>query len=144
MKVFIFDEDVPSNYKDNHCIIGGFNPRFVFWKYKTATGKEPAINEIPDKLIEILYKWLEVNPSEHLLASKTGDKYTPMTENTLCMRVKNIFKRWTGKSASINTLRHAFISYNSRNDQIIKDKEENARKMMHSSSMADKYRRYIY
>ena len=144
MKVFVFDEDIPSDYKDNYCIISGSNPRFVFWKYKTATGKEPAINEIPDKLVEILYKWLEVNPSEHLLASKTGDKYTPMTENTLCMRVKNIFKRWTGKSASINTLRHAFISYNSRNDQIIKDKEENARKMMHSSSMADKYRRYIY
>lgn len=144
MKVFVFDEDVPSDYKDNHCIIGGSNPRFVFWKYKTATGKEPAINKIPNELVEILYKWLEVNPSEHLLASKTGDKYTPMTENTLCMRVKNIFKRWTGKSASINTLRHAFISYNSRNDQIIKEKEENARKMMHSSSMADKYRRYIY
>jgi hypothetical protein len=144
MKVFIFDDDIPSDYKDNYCVIDSDKPRFVFWKYKTATGKEPAINEIPDKLVEILFKWLEVNPSEYLLSSKKGDIYTPMTENTLCMRVKNIFKRWTGKAASINTLRHAFISYNSRNDQIIREKEENARKMMHSSSMADKYRRYIY
>lgn len=144
MKVFIFDEDVPSDYKDNYCVIDSDNPRFVFWKYKTATGKEPAINEMPDKLVDILFKWLEINPSEYLLSSKKGYIYTPMTENTLCMRIKNIFKRWTGKAASINTLRHAFISYNSRNDQIIREKEENARKMMHSSSMADKYRRYIY
>lgn len=144
MKVFIFDDDVPSDYKDNYCVIDSDNPRFVFWKYKTATGKEPAINNIPDELVGILFKWLEVNPSNYLLATKKGDIYTPMTENTLCMRVKNIFKRWTGKAASINTLRHAFISYNSRNDQIIREKEDNARKMMHSSSMADKYRRYIY
>jgi hypothetical protein len=143
MKVFIFDDDVPADYKDNYCVIDSDKPRFVFWKYKTATGKEPAINEIPNELVEILFKWLDVNPSEYLLSTKKGDIYLPMKENTLCMRVRNIFKRWTGKSASINTLRHAFISYNSRNDQIIKEKEENARKMMHSSSMADKYRRYI-
>lgn len=144
MRVFIFDEDIPLDYTDNYCVIDTPKPRFVFWKYKTATGKEPAIIDIPDELVEIIFKWLEVNPSEHLLASKTGDKYTPMTENALCMRVRSIFKRWTGKAASINTLRHAFVSYNSRNDQITKEKEENARKMMHSSSMADKYRRYIY
>jgi hypothetical protein len=144
MKVFIFDEDIPVDYTDNYCVIDTPKPRFVFWKYKTATGKEPVVIDIPDELVEIIFKWLEVNPSVYLLASKTGDKYTPMTENALCMRVRSIFKRWTGKAASINTLRHAFVSYNSRNDQIIKEKEENARKMMHSSSMADKYRRYIY
>ena len=144
MRVFIFDEDIPVDYSDNYCVIDSPKPRFVFWKYKTATGKEPAIIDMPDELVEIIFKWLEVNPSDYLLASKTGDKYTPMAENTLCMRVRSIFKRWTGKAASINTLRHAFVSYNSRNDQIIKEKEENARKMMHSSSMADKYRRYIY
>lgn len=144
MRVFIFDEDIPLDYTDNYCVIDTPKPRFVFWKYKTATGKEPAIIDIPDELVEIIFKWLEVNPSEHLLASKTTDKYTPMTENALCMRVRSIFTRWTGKAASINTLRHAFVSYNSRNDQITKEKEENARKMMHSSSMADKYRRYIY
>jgi integrase len=144
MRIFIFDDDIPLDYKDNYCVIDSSKPRFVFWKYKTATGKEPAIIDIPDELIGILFKWLEVNTSEYLLATKKGKTYLPMTENTLSVRVKSIFKRWTGRDSSINTLRHAFVSYNSRNDQIIREKEENARKMMHSSSMADKYRRYIY
>ena len=148
MRVFVFDEDVPTDFKDNYCVVGSPTPRFVFWKYKTATGKEPAVNEIPDELVEILYKWLEVNTTEYLLVSKIGGgaaaTLEPMKENTLCTRVRSIFKRWAGKEASINTLRHAFISYNSRFDQVITEKEENARKMMHSTSMADKYRRYVY
>ena len=154
MRVFVFDEDVPTDFKDNYCIVCGPSPRFVFWKYKTASGSEPTINSIPSPLIDILLTWLEINTSNYLLVSRVGSgsgsgagdtfTYKPMEENTLCMRIRNIFKRWTGKAASINTLRHAFISHNSRNDQIIKEKEENARRMMHSTSMADKYRRYVY
>ena len=144
MQVFIFDEDVPTDLKENHCIICGPTPRFVFWKYKTATGKEPVVNTIPPPLLEILLKWMDINPTRYLLVSKIGGELEPMKENTLSGRIRSIFKRWTGKAASINTLRHAFISYNSRTDQIIKEKEANAKKMMHSTTMADKYRRYVY
>jgi len=122
MRVFITDEDVPSDFKDNHCIIDSSKPRFVFWKYKTAKGDEPTIVDIPHILQSILLKWLDINFTDYLLISQNqaSKEFIPMKENTLSTRVRSIFKRWTGKAASINTLRHAFVSYNSRNDIFIK------------------------
>ena len=144
MRVFVFDEDVPADYKDNYCVIDSPRPRFVFWKFKTATGTEAVTNPIHPTLHKILLKWLDINTSSYLLASTTVTGMVPMTENALSQRVRVIFERWTGRTASINTLRHAFISYNSRADQHLRKKEENAKMMMHTPAMADQYRRYVY
>jgi hypothetical protein len=144
MRVFIFDNDVPVDYKDNYCVIESPKPRFVFWKFKTATGTEAVINSIDPTLHVILLKWLDINTSDYLLATVTPSGLIPMTENTLSHRVRAIFDRWTGRTASINTLRHSFISYNSRDDQHVRQKETNAKMMMHSTAMADNYRRYVY
>lgn len=144
MRVFVFDEDVPANYKDNYCVIDSPRPRFVLWKFKNATGTEAVTNPIHPTLHKILLKWLDLNTSEYLLASATVTGLVPMTENALSQRVRVIFERWTGRTASINTLRHAFISYNSRTDQHVRKKEENAKMMMHTPAMADQYRRYVY
>lgn len=144
MRVFVFDEDVPTDYRDNYCIIDSPSPRFVFWKFKNATGTEAVTNPIHPTLHKILLKWLDINTSNYLLASITKSGIIPMTENTLSHRVRSIFERWTERAASINTLRHAFISYNSRTDQHVRKKEENAKMMMHTPAMADQYRRYVY
>lgn len=144
MRVFVFDEDVPADYKDNYCVIDSPRPRFVLWKFKNATGTEAVTNPIHPTLHKILLKWLDLNTSEYLLASATVTGLVPMTENALSQRVRVIFERWTGRTASINTLRHAFISYNSRTDQHVRKKEENAKMMMHTPAMADQYRRYVY
>lgn len=144
MRVFVFDDDVPIDYKDNYCVIDSSEPRFVFWKFKTATGTEAVINPIHPTLHTILLKWLDINTSKYLLASTTVSGFIPMTENALSQRVRMIFNRWAGRTASINTLRHSFISYNSRDDQHVRQKETNAKMMMHSTAMADNYRRYVY
>lgn len=144
MRVFVFDEDVPADYKDNYCVIDSSRPRFVLWKFKNATGTEAVTNPIHPTLHKILLKWLDINTSSYLLASTTVTGMVPMTENALSQRVRVIFERWTGRTASINTLRHAFISYNSRADQHLRKKEENAKMMMHTPAMADQYRRYVY
>lgn len=144
MRVFVFDSDVPDNYTLNYCVVHTHNPRFVFWKYKTANGTQPTIINMHPHLHLIILKWLDINTSPYLLVSHSKGILTPMNENTLSARVKSIFMRLSSKPASINTLRHAFISYSSRNDQFTALKRDNARMMMHSTSMADAYRRYVY
>jgi hypothetical protein len=90
--------------------------------------------------------WLDINDSGYLLAVyRPGIKrFSPMSENCLSQRIKSIYKQWTSKSASINTLRHSFISYNTKDDYKLSEKRENASKMMHTPAMVDIYRRDVY
>jgi integrase len=145
MKLFIDDSFVPENYKENYCVLQT-NPRFVFNKYKTAKDRGPTIIKIFPELHDILLDWVELNESEYLLSSyiKSKNLSKPFTENTLCRRITLIFQKYLDKSVTINTLRHSFISFMSKNDQEYDRKKENAEKMMHSVSMADTYRRIVY
>lgn len=145
MKVFIDNSQIPDNYLDNYCVLQT-NPRFVFNKYKTSKYKGTKIIEIDNNLHDILIDWLNLNKSEYLLASynKKNNIYTPLTENNLSHKIRYIFNKYTNKPASINTLRHSFISFMSKYDQNNISKENNADKMMHSINMAEKYRRFVY
>ena len=145
MKLFIDDSFIPENYKENYCVLQT-NPRFVFNKYKTAKDRGPTIIKIVPELHDILLDWIEFNESEYLLSSYIQSKklYKPFTENTLCKRITLIFQKYLDKSVTINTLRHSFISFMSKNDQEYNRKKENSEKMMHSLSMADTYRRIVY
>ena len=145
MKLFIDDSFIPENYKENYCVLQT-NPRFVFNKYKTAKDRGPTIIKIFPELHDILLDWVELNKSEYLLSSyiKSKNLSKPFTENTLCRRITLIFQKYLDKSVTINTLRHSFISFMSKNDQEYDRKKENAEKMMHSISMADTYRRIVY
>jgi len=145
MKLFIDDSFVPENYKENYCVLQT-NPRFVFNKYKTAKDRGPTIIKIVPELHDILLDWVEINESEYLLSSyiKSKNLSKPFTENTLCRRITLIFQKYLDKSVTINTLRHSFISFMSKNDQEYDIKKENADKMMHSISIADTYRRIVY
>lgn len=145
MKLFIDDSFVPENYKENYCVLQT-NPRFVFNKYKTAKDRGPTIIKIVPELHDILLDWSEINESEYLLSSHIQSKNMskPFTESTLCRRITLIFQKYLNKSVTVNTLRHSFISFMSKNDQEYDRKKENAKNMMHSISMADTYRRIVY
>lgn len=145
MYIFSDDSQVPSEIKDNYCVLQT-NPRFVFNNYKTSKIKGTVTIEIDKTLHDILLDWACINKSNFLLASYSSknNTYKPLSENNLANRIKYIFMKQTNKPASINTLRHSFISYNSKYDQNVINKQTNANKMMHSLEMADKYRRYVY
>lgn len=145
MRVFIDNSLIPDNYSDNYCVLQT-NPRFVFNKYKTSKYKGTKIIEIDDVLHTILIDWININKSDYLLTSynKKDNIYTPLTENNLSHKIRYIFNKYTGKPASINTLRHSFISFMSKYDQNNTIKQNNADKMMHSINMAEKYRRFVY
>jgi hypothetical protein len=146
MKLFIDDSFIPENYKENYCVLHT-NPRFVFNKYKTAKHRGTLTIKIIPELHDILLDWTELNKTEYLLSSyiKSKKLSKPFTENTLCRRITLIFQKYLDKSVTINTLRHSFITFMSKQEiENYNRKKENAEKMMHSVSMADTYRRIVY
>lgn len=145
MFIYVSDDLVPDGITDNYCVIVT-NPRFVFQKYKTA--KTQGVNVVPieNKLHQILINWMGTNYSDYLLTvyNPQTDEFRPITENSLVKRVYSLFTKYKNKHVTINTLRHSYISYKTKNDQHLKEKRMVAKHMMHSTSMAETYRRSVY
>jgi site-specific DNA-adenine methylase len=77
--------------------------KFVFNSYKTAKvyGKQEL--SIPKPLQTILKKWIAVNPTDYLLFDTNGNKLTNVKLN---QRFNKIF----GKKASVNAMRHTYLT----------------------------------
>lgn len=105
--------------------------KFIFNKYKTA--KQHGKEEIPinPKLKFILDKWKKLNPHDYLLVGMTDKKFS---SSQLQQRLNSIL----GKKASVNILRHSFLS-DKYKDINIRDMEETAEAMGHSKEQAMLY-----
>lgn len=145
MRLFIEDSLVPPDFTDNYCVLQT-DPRFVFQQYKTAKHKGTTVVPMDETLHAILLDWTSVHPSPFLLALYHGptQTYRALSENALSKRITSIFLKYAARPVTINTLRHSFISYMSKCDQLLDNKRANAARMMHSLSMADRYRRLVY
>lgn len=102
--------------------------KFIFNKYKTfkAHGKEDvAINP---KLKFILDKWKKLNPHDWLLVGMTDKKFS---SSQLQQRLNSIL----GKKASVNILRHSFLS-DKYKDIDIREMEQTAKDMGHTKEQA--------
>jgi len=75
----------------------------VFNSYKTAKTYQRQEIPIPPELLKILNKWIKINPTEYLLFDSNGKK---LTNVKLTQRLNKIF----GKKASVNQLRHTYLS----------------------------------
>ena len=75
----------------------------VFNSYKTAKTYQRQEIPIPPELMKILNKWIKINPTEYLLFDSNGKK---LTNVKLTQRLNKIF----GKKASVNQLRHTYLS----------------------------------
>lgn len=75
----------------------------IFNSYKTAKTYARQELPIPPELLKILNKWIKVNPTEYLLFDSNGKK---LTNVKLTQRLNKIF----GKKASVNQLRHTYLS----------------------------------
>ena len=94
MKIKDFDVEV-DNYIDNL--------NFVFNTYKTSKTYKQQIVEMPKELQTILKKWIKVNPTNWLLFGSTLE---PLTSPQVTARLNKVF----GKNASVNILRHSFLT----------------------------------
>ena len=145
MRLFIEDSLVPRDFTENYCVLQT-EPRFVFQQYKTAKHKGTTVVPMDETLHAILLDWASIHPSPFLLALYHGptQSYRALSENALSKRITSIFLKYASRPVTINTLRHSFISYMSKCDQLLDNKRANATRMMHSMTMADKYRRLVY
>ena len=89
--------------------------KFVFTKYKTAKFNGIQYEVISKELMNILKKWIKINPTDYLLFDSNKNKLTP---SKLTRRINKIF----GKNISTSALRHLYISYKYQN--FIKENNE--------------------
>ena len=75
----------------------------VFNRYKTAKFYDEQRVSIPKELLTILKKWIKNNDTEYLLFDSNGSKLTSVKLN---QRLNKIF----GKKASVNLLRHSYLT----------------------------------
>lgn len=111
--------------KDN--FIKGNN--LVFNVYKTAKSHGKEVVPMSQKLKFILVKWRALNTHDYLLVSVNGKK---LTSTQLQQRLNQIL----GKKASVNILRHSFLSEKYKDLPAVKELEERAEAMGHTVEQA--------
>lgn len=75
----------------------------VFNRFKTAKTYGEQKVQLPTALKTILNKWIKINPTEYLFFDSNMN---PLTSVKITQRLNKIF----GKKASINALRHSYLS----------------------------------
>jgi hypothetical protein len=91
----------------------------VFNVYKTSKIYKKQEIIIPNKLYNILVKWIKINPTEYLLFDKNLKKMNSV-------KIRNLFNEIFGKNTSTNILRHSYISSKYKADlkELLKDAEQ--------------------
>jgi hypothetical protein len=115
---------------DNHLSIGKKGWKFVFNVYKTHRFHDDQEVNVPSALKKILTKWIKLlekvcPQNEYLLVDNKCGKLTP---TKITQRLNAIF----GKKASINILRHSFLSEKYKNMPSLIELEQEATAMGHS------------
>lgn len=115
---------------DNYLEKGKKGWKFIFNVYKTHRFHDTQESIITAELKKILTKWLNLlnkicPSSDYLLIDNKCGKLTP---TKITQRLNSIF----GRKASINILRHSFISEKYKNMPDLIELEEEAKAMGHS------------
>lgn len=103
--------------KDNY--LNKKTKSLVFNVYKTSKIYKKQEIIIPNKLYNILVKWIKINPTEYLLFDKNLKKMNSV-------KIRNLFNEIFGKNTSTNILRHSYISSKYKADlkELLKDAEQ--------------------
>jgi hypothetical protein len=107
--------------------------KLVFVTYKGSEKKGKQTLDCPKPVMAVLKKWIAINPTECLLFDTKGHALTPVTLN---QRLNRIF----GKKASINALRHSFLTEKYADVmRANKDMDKTMHEMGSSSRQAETY-----
>jgi len=106
--------------------------KFYFNIYKTAKRFGTQVLEVPSELDKMIKKWIKLNKSDYLLYSSN--------ENHLSSpQITRILNKVFGKKVSTDMLRHIFLTERYKNVPSIRDMEELATQMGHSTATALEY-----
>jgi len=115
--------------KDNYLVKHNSRKKFFsFGDYKTSGKYGLQKIEVGPALNNVLNRWLKINTGPYLLYNNRKGAMTP---NGLSKYMIRVFEK-TGKKVGLNMLRHIYISYHFPPQ--LKEKQEVAAKMMHSTN----------
>tara|TARA_R110002073_G_scaffold24415_1_gene82497 strand:- start:21 stop:974 length:954 start_codon:yes stop_codon:yes gene_type:complete len=133
-----FDELKDDDLKKNYLVIKSRNNKFFhLGEYKTDKKFGPKKLEVGGKLNSVLNIWLKFNKSGSLLLNS---KKEPMTPNGLTKYLNKVFEPTGKNNISSTMIRHIFIS-EKIGGPTIKEKQELAEKMGHSTDTQEKYKK---
>ena len=125
--------------KGNFLYVKSRNKKyFIFNDFKNVKKMGSQLHDIPPKLNTVLNLWLKFNRFKHLLSTQSGNV---LSDNGLSKYITKVFQP-TGKTVTLNLLRHIFISENLDIEQSNKQLEI-ANQMMHSQSVQLSYAKNI-
>lgn len=131
-KAEYYAKDQYTDKNKNYCIITPTDCFFVFNTYKTAQTYGQRI---------VKAEWIIGHLLRHLCENLKRDEVVPIkTPNALVKAVKKAFAHFGGKETSIGLLRHAYIVEFYKRNPSIAQKDELAKKMLHSRSIQECYR----
>jgi integrase len=126
----LYTED-PKLTTGTYFVINDEIKQVVITQHKTACN--PKIGTIrqnlPDRLAEMIVMWF-----------KDDSVLFPITENNMCIRVKKLFTRITGKPMTICALRHSRDTFLYKDSPMPKEANRIAKLMGHTSATAQQYR----
>jgi hypothetical protein len=144
---FIGEVPVDDNKQENYCVLLADKAVFILNAYKTAytmkNGKlchHQNTFDAPPLLFKVLEKWRTINKSEFLIVKK-NTPLLPMSSHELGQTITRLFERETGIPATLNIIRHAYVSNMRQDEMPLLEKQRLAKQMSHSVDMAEKYRR---
>lgn len=113
----------------NYLVNQPKNMRFVYNVYKTSAHYGENIVEVPDDLKPILRMYMR------LMGIKNGDVMFEMTRNAVSQLLTKQSQRLIGKKISSTMMRKIYLS--SKYADVNKEKEKDAKGMMHAQVTAD-------
>jgi len=136
-KLAIYSGSTPADVSGNFIevrINGTMTMEVFIQEHKTAKAWGTLRRVLPAPLVKLIHTWMmQYGPGAVLF-----DDVTPAA---LGKRVTRMFEQYTGKPASMNTLRHAYSTHEREGEKSYKEKNTLSMTMGPSVTMSDLYRR---
>lgn len=132
----IIQEEISIDDKKNYCVLSSVNQKndyFVFNEYKTKKTYGKVLIPIEKDLSDLLRLHYHARKEKYVLPDF-------WTQNTLSQKVRSILLKITTRECSIGLIRHAWVYDLYKTNPTLLQKEELARKMLHSVAIQELYR----
>jgi hypothetical protein len=112
------------------------------YKSSKASFNKQFKKELCAELVAIIKKSLEMNPRSYLFVDSDGNPY--MIDNSYIQQINRLLGKIFGKPVTVCLLRNAFIIYRRSLNLTAGEEEDDAKEMMHSDKVHNRYRFAVY
>jgi len=133
---------VPEEASQNYIrITGGSTIRLVLKEYKTSKTYDTLEIKLPKRLAVSINSFLKSEPNREYLFQIPGSVKPYANADTFGKYLRNYFKKEFGKNASVDILRHSYLTWFRKGDKSLARKEAVAKNMGHSVELQEQYRK---